>query len=327
MQTTAAARIPATYAPLAVDELVVNWHVTEACNYRCGYCYATWQREDGRRDVVRDAEASTALLEALWAFFRPDNDANPLRRHLRWSHLRLSIAGGEPLLYPQRVQAIAAQARELGMRVSLITNGSRLPAGEELHALARSLDVLGLSLDSFSAGHNLRIGRADSRGHMLALPQVALQLARARAANPALQVKVNTVVNAVNAGEDLAPALAVLRPERWKVLRMLPVVNGTLAVDDDAFAGFVARHAGRVPGMSVEDNSDMLGSYVMVDPQGRFFQNGTGAQGGYFYSRPITRDNVACAFASVPFLSERFAARYRPAGMAHGNVAFSTGVK
>ena len=23
---------------------VINWHVTEACNYRCGYCYAHWDR-------------------------------------------------------------------------------------------------------------------------------------------------------------------------------------------------------------------------------------------------------------------------------------------
>lgn len=22
-----------------VEELVINWHLTEACNYRCQYCY------------------------------------------------------------------------------------------------------------------------------------------------------------------------------------------------------------------------------------------------------------------------------------------------
>ncbi|WP_119157597.1 viperin family antiviral radical SAM protein [Caldimonas tepidiphila] len=301
-------------APLAVEELVVNWHVTEACNYRCGYCYSAWQRESGRRDVVRDEAASSELLSALWDFFQPGNVSNPLRRALRWSHLRLSIAGGEALLYPQRVLDIAQQARGLGMRVSLITNGSLLPQGEALDALARELDLLGLSLDSFSLERNLHIGRTDRRGRHLSLEQVAESLERARAANPALVVKVNTVVNAGNADEDLAPALALLRPARWKVLRMLPVVNSTLAVGDDAFAAFVARHAGRVPGMSVsvEDNADMLGSYVMVDPQGRFFQNGTGRQGSYFYSQPITRDNVGRAFASVPFSADRFAARYQP---------------
>ncbi|WP_119157785.1 viperin family antiviral radical SAM protein [Caldimonas tepidiphila] len=308
-----AALVQADPALPAVEELVVNWHVTEACNYRCGYCYAAWQRESGRRDVVRDAKASRELLAALHDFFRPDNAANPLRRVLRWSHLRLSIAGGEALLYPERVLDIARHARVLGMRVSLITNGSLLPHGEALDALARELDLLGLSLDSFSAERNLHIGRTDRRGRHLSLEQVAESLERARAAHPSLVVKVNTVVNAGNADEDLVPALALLRPARWKVLRMLPVVNSTLAVEDEAFAAFVARHAGRVEGMSVEDNADMLGSYLMVDPQGRFFQNGTGRQGSYFYSRPITRGNVAAAFASVPFSAERFAARYRPA--------------
>lgn len=25
-----------------LSELVINWHITEACNYRCRYCYAHW---------------------------------------------------------------------------------------------------------------------------------------------------------------------------------------------------------------------------------------------------------------------------------------------
>lgn len=26
-----------------MDELVVNWHITEACNYNCRYCFAKWE--------------------------------------------------------------------------------------------------------------------------------------------------------------------------------------------------------------------------------------------------------------------------------------------
>ena len=294
-----------------VEELVINWHVTEACNYGCRYCYSTWQREARQLDVVRDEAASFTLLQALWDFFRPDNAANPLRQALRWSHVRLSIAGGEALLYPRQVLAIARRAREWGMRVSLITNGSLLPEGDALAELAQHLSILGLSLDSFSAKRNLEIGRADSKGRSLTLQAVAQQLKRVRAANPGVLVKVNTVVNAANVDEDLLPALTLLQPHRWKVLRMLPVVNGELAVSDMAFADFVHRHAAMGARMSVEDNSDMLGSYVMIDPQGRFFQNGTGKQGSYFYSRPITAQNVHQAFTSIAFSAQRFAARYR----------------
>lgn len=311
MNTTQAASQESAAAKAVVEDLVVNWHVTEACNYQCRYCYSAWQREARQLDVVRDETASFALLQALWEFFRPDNMANPLHQTLRWSHVRLSIAGGEALLYPRQVLAIARQARQLGMRVSLITNGSLLPEGDALVELAQQLCILGLSLDSFSSARNLAIGRADAKGRHLTLEAVAQQFEQARAANPALLVKINTVVNASNVDENLLPALAVLQPDRWKVLRMLPVVNRELAVDDAEFAGFVTRHAAMGGRMSVEDNGDMLGSYVMIDPQGRFFQNGTGKAGSYFYSRPIIPQNVHQAFASIPFSAQRFAARYQ----------------
>ena len=28
-------------------ELVVNWHITEACNYKCDYCFAKWDSKYG----------------------------------------------------------------------------------------------------------------------------------------------------------------------------------------------------------------------------------------------------------------------------------------
>lgn len=150
-----------------VEDLVINWHITEACNYHCRYCYATWQRQTGQLDIVRDETASFTLLQTLWDFFRPDNISNPLHKTLHWSRVRLSIAGGEALLYPRQVIAIASYARQLGMRVSLITNGSLLPQGEELTVLAQQLNILGLSLDSFSIENNLIIGRAGSKQQSL----------------------------------------------------------------------------------------------------------------------------------------------------------------
>lgn len=111
--------------------------------------------------------------------------------------------------------------------------------------------------------------------------------------------------------ENLLPALALLQPDRWKVLRMLPVLTPELAVSDAEFANFVKRHVAANSCLSVEDNSDMLGSYVMIDPQGRFFQNGKSEPGSYFYSPAITPQNEQKAFASIPFSAERFASRYR----------------
>jgi radical S-adenosyl methionine domain-containing protein 2 len=298
-------------APRIVDELVVNWHVTEACNYRCRYCYSHWEREPNRLDVIRNEVASRDLIEALWQFFRPDNDSNPLRRKLQWSNIRLSLAGGEPMLHARHVARVARHAKALGMRVSMITNGSLLPrVTGELNELARSLDMLGLSIDAISDSRNRAIGRTDRKGGTLSLEQLVRMTDNLRTAHPGLSIKVNTVVNAFNVHDDLRGVIDALRPDRWKLLRVLPVVNKDLVVSDTDFAAFVARHACMETRVSVEDNRDMLSSYLMVDPQGRFFQNGKDESYGYVYSQPITPDTVERAFLSVPFDACKFASRY-----------------
>lgn len=58
-----------------------------------------------------------------------------------------------------------------------------------------------------------------------------------------------------------------LRPEKWKVLRMLLVVDDRLAVSQQTFDDFVRRHARLAAIRHVEDNQEMTESY---DPMGRF---------------------------------------------------------
>ena len=50
----------------------------------------------------------------------------------------------------------------------------------------------------------------------------------------------------------------------------------------------------------------MTGSYVMVDPAGRFFDNASGA---HTYSRPILEVGVEEAFRQVSVDSRRFLSR------------------
>lgn len=216
-------------APRFIDEIVVNWHVTEACNYRCQYCYSHWEREPNRLDVIRDEVASFRLVDALWRFFRPDNASNPLRTQLQWSNLRLNLAGGEPMLYPRQVARVARHAKSLGMRVSIITNGSLVSrdAGG-LAELARSLDMLGLSIDAVSDSRNRAIGRAVRKGSTLSLEELVQLVDALRAPHPGIAIKVNTVVNAFNVHDDLRPVIDALRPDRWKLLRVLPILGDDL---------------------------------------------------------------------------------------------------
>lgn len=294
--------------------LVLNWHLTEACNYRCRYCYAIWDESACQRELIHDSQRTSALLEELYRFFRPGNRTNPLSSRLSWNTVRLNLAGGEPLLYAGKLPVILSEARALGFEVSMITNGSHLNH-ELLEKLASQLTWLGISIDSASPATNRTIGRIDRRGRLFELDELAISLAAARRSNPGLRLKLNTVVNRLNHGEDLSSLIRRFDPDKWKVLRMLPVVNQELAVSDQQFTTFISRHRSLGNILCAEDDQDMRESYLMVDPHGRFFQNSPLIAGqGYVYSQPILGVGVEAAFNEMTFDSTRFSARYFPAG-------------
>lgn len=278
--------------------VVINWHVTEACNFHCGYCYAKWQRGPQQTDLIRDPAATRALLESLHARFQS-----------RFAPPRLNFAGGEPLLHPERLLTAVRLARAIGFDVSLISNGSRLTA-RLMAELAPELSLLGLSIDAIRPEVLAAIGRQDRAGRRVDLRMLARLVAQARRANPSLDLKINTVVCAPNWQEDLEPLVRELSPRRWKVLRMLPVVSDDLAVTDAQFRAFVNRHRSVSDLMSVEDADEMTGSYIMVDPSGRFFQNREGAS-GYDYSPPILEVGAREAFAQIGWSPVKFQTRYR----------------
>ena len=299
-----------TLKPVAIDQLVINWHVNEACNYRCNYCYAKWTDKKISRDLIRDPEATEALLQALWSFFSPQNHRNPLRSHLNWKRVRLNFAGGEPLLVADALTHAARIAEELGFDVSIITNGSRLDP-ERLQDLTPRLDWLGLSVDSPDPETNLKLGRIDRRGRLLDLVELAGWIKQARRNTPSMKLKINSVVSNCNHTIDMAAVLDLFQPDKWKVLRALPTVTEAGAVSDEQFADFVRRHDRFQEIMRVEDNSDMLQTYIMIDPKGRFFQNGPAAMhSGYAYSDPILSTATDAAFQSIGFESQGFAHRY-----------------
>lgn len=304
---------PAHPVSSPTGELVINWHVTEACNFRCRYCYAQWGDAPNPRELFHDEAASRQLLAQLATYFSPDNRRNPLRDALAWSSLRLNFAGGEPLLYGPRILRLARQARSLGMAVSIITNGSLLTR-DRISELAPLLAVLGVSIDTADATMARDIGRVDRQGRVLDLAELQQGLRLAREINPALHLKLNTVVNALNHREDMSALIGAIGPDRWKVLRMLPSVTDALAVTAEAFDGFVDRHKGMGLPMCVEDNQDMSQSYIMIDPHGRFFQNAPTLR-GYRYSRPVLEVGVGRAFAQVEFEAGGFVSRYLASGV------------
>ena len=130
-----------------------------------------------------------------------------------------------------------------------------------------------------------------------------------------VRVKLNTVVCALNCHEDLSALVRAIRPGRWKVFQALPMegqndgsIDG-LIITHGQFQTFLDRHShladdGYCP--VVEDNDAMRGSYLMIDPLGRFFGNATGR---HVYSAPILSVGVEVAVAEVGFDPKKFIAR------------------
>lgn len=312
-------RESATTQVQEVGQLVVNWHFTEACNYSCRYCYSSWEMKRVGHELFRDEKATRDLLRELFRFFSPNNTTNPLHSRLKWADLRLSLAGGEPLLYPKRTTQIAREAKALGFKLSLITNASMLKHSR-LDSLFRNLSMLGISLDSADEQTCRQIRRADKAGRVLNLDELVKTIAKVRSVNPEILIKVNTVVNKFNAKENLTALVERINPDKWKVLKALPIISDELAIADQEFQAFVTRHKEFGSVLSAENNHDMTESYLMVDPLGHFFQNQLNGRGGspYSYSMPILQIGAEAAFHQINFDVEKFVSRYSifPMGVA-----------
>ncbi len=81
------------------NELVINFHMTEACNYRCDYCYATWDTGCHTKELHRTEGKVESLIDKLASYFLADN---PLKEVMGYHSIRLNFAGGEPMLLGKR---------------------------------------------------------------------------------------------------------------------------------------------------------------------------------------------------------------------------------
>jgi uncharacterized protein len=116
-----------TESPTAAIKLLVVW-VTTRCQLRCRYCYMSAGDVPG---VDLDAQTFAAAARNLG--LGPGAE--------------VQIAGGEPLLVPNVVEAVADEAHRLGVsRISVQTNG--IGIDERFVALVKRYRLgVGVSLD------------------------------------------------------------------------------------------------------------------------------------------------------------------------------------
>lgn len=285
-----------------VNQLVINYHITEKCNYDCHYCYAKWAKPN---ELHRNVDEMKRVLDKLAKYFL---SPNPIQRQLGYQSVRLNFAGGEPLLLKQRFIEAIDYAIELGFETSLITNG-HLISEQFIIEHSHKLHLLGVSYDSGCFERQQQIGRITSSRKALSEGRLKKMFQQVREHAPNTKLKINTVVNQYNTDEDFTELMREVQPSKWKVLRVLPVFDSIQTISAQQFDSFVERHQSVSHLMSIENNDSMTNSYLMLSPDGSFFQNGNKEQ-GYFKSRPLLTTPIDVALRETGFDPAKFALRY-----------------
>ncbi len=274
----------------------VNFHLWQPCNMRCKFCYATFQ--DVKRSILPKGHL-------------PKEQAIEVVRHLAaHGFQKITFAGGEPTLCPWLPELIRT-AKEAGMTTMIVTNGSRL-TDDYLSNLRPHLDWVALSIDSLDEQTNRAIGRANTGRTPIAAEGYFALVDRVKAHS--FRLKLNTVVNRLNWKEDLSAFIRYAKPQRWKLLQALPIIGqndahiDALTVTESQFEAFVQRHAALadITRIVPETNAQVRGSYVMVDPAGRFFDN---AEGTHRYSLPILEVGTRIAIQQMGYDEGKFEER------------------
>ena len=117
---------------------IIHLHPTRLCNLACVHCYS--ESGPDQRGALDPASVTSAL--------------KVLRAE---GYETVSLSGGEPLVY-RDVGALVRSAKELGFRVTMITNG--LLVDERTMPVLSELDGMAISFDGLAETHDAVRGRA-----------------------------------------------------------------------------------------------------------------------------------------------------------------------
>jgi radical S-adenosyl methionine domain-containing protein 2 len=274
----------------------VNFHLWEPCNMRCKFCFATFQ--DVKQSILPKGhlprEQAVQVVQQLADF----------------GFQKITFAGGEPTLCKWLPDLIAT-AKDSSMTTMIVSNGSRL-TDEFLETNRTNLDWIAISIDSLNPETNLTTGRAISGNKPLQLDYYKSLADRVKHLGYGL--KINTVVNRNNFNESMTDFIHYAKPKRWKVLQVLPMTGQNdnkiddFKISETEFQTFIDNHSHlqSITNIVPETNSQIKGSYAMVDPAGRFFDNATGTHN---YSRQIIEVGVKTALQEVNYDLSKFLSR------------------
>jgi radical SAM protein with 4Fe4S-binding SPASM domain len=176
------------------------WEITRRCNLRCLHC----ENECG------EASSRELSLEQIRGVGR---------ELVQLGTRKIDVTGGEPLMHP-RWDSICRDLAALGLRLSLITNGTLLDSDTLERAIDAGVVAFGISLDGRQATHDgirVRPGPGPSPWRQTV---AAIERASARA-----ETVVITAVNRRNLAElpALRDHLIGMGVRRWQVQLVVPM--------------------------------------------------------------------------------------------------------
>lgn len=271
---------------------VVNYHITNRCNYNCTYCFGKF---NGQKDPTLDD--AKKIVENIALYFAQNNISDG----------RINFAGGEPTLYAH-LDELIDYTSSLGIRVSIVTNGSLLTP-ERICSWQGKVYCIGISFDSIDCDTNLTIGRC-CRNNVVSLSQWG-ELTKA-IHGCGIDLKINTVVSRLNLDEDLSELYRVLSPKKIKLFQMhlIDGINDQAKpheITESEFDSFCERHKTFESVIVAEPCGSMENSYLMVNPEGKFQLNNNGT---YQTFGDLNTTSLSEILKTVPLDSEKFGSRY-----------------
>lgn len=274
----------------------VNFHLTRNCNYQCKYCFAHFSETN----TQLDGENRKKIVKTLCAE--------------KWIE-KINFVGGEPTLVGDQLiemLKIAKSEKSHNVKTSITTNSS-LISPDWINRVAPYLDILTVSIDSCDEETNRRCGRCCKTSGKVLSKEHYLALSEACHKNNIL-LKINTVVSSINLKEQ-ADFINEIRPFHWKVFQVLKVDGENdvdfqkYAISKEEFDEYIERQQNILNDKKIlikESNDLMRGSYLMVNPEGCFFDN---SKGGYTISEPILKVGVEKALCQIHYDKEKFIQR------------------
>lgn len=180
----------------APDLTYLFWECTLRCNLRCTHCGSSCEA----RSPVR--ELSTAEVKGILDTVGEDFDAR---------RIFATITGGEPLLRPDLTQVVG-HMRALGMRTSLVTNGTLLGPNQAQALVDAGMRTVTVSVDGLAPEHEAVRGKGTWAGALAGLTA-------AREAGFTV-VEAVTCVRPANAGAlaELEAQVRAAGANRWRLI-------------------------------------------------------------------------------------------------------------